>query len=219
MPAHLLVLTSRHENGKDPDDPHQDRRSRGRRCVALTAALALAGPAQASVAGGSYVALGDSYTAVGTLTDPAPGTPALCLQDVDNYPHNVARSLGLQLDDASCAGAETSDMTTAQSSDSPAQFDALTPSTSVVTLGIGGNDNNTFITAVAGCEAIDALDGFNIGSRARPSTGRPSPTPSPRTRRTSPGPSSRSTSSRRRPRSSSSATRTSCRRAATAGRS
>jgi lysophospholipase L1-like esterase len=133
-------------------------------CLALTAALALATPAQASAAAGTYVALGDSYTAVGTLTDPAPGTPSLCVQDTDNYPHDVARSLGLQLDDASCAGAETSDMTTAQSADSPPQFDALAPSTSVVTLGIGGNDNNTFLTAVAGCEALGALDGFNIGS-------------------------------------------------------
>jgi lysophospholipase L1-like esterase len=131
-------------------------------CLALTAALALATPAQAATS--AYVALGDSYTAVGTLTDPVPGTPAACLQDTNNYPHDVAQSLGLGLDDASCAGAETSDLTTAQSSDSPPQFDALTASTSVVTLGIGGNDNNTFITAVGGCEAIDALDGFNIGS-------------------------------------------------------
>ena len=133
-------------------------------CLALTAALALATPAQASAAGGSYVALGDSYTAVGTVTSPAPGTPSLCVQDTDNYPHVVARGLGLQLDDVSCAGAETSNMTTAQYSDAPPQFDALAPSTSVVTLGIGGNDNNTFLTAVAGCEAIGALDGLNIGS-------------------------------------------------------
>lgn len=133
-------------------------------CLALASALALAAPAQASAGTGAYVALGDSYTAVGTLTDPAPGAPAACLQDVDNYPHAVAQGLGLRLDDVSCAGAETSDMTTAQSADSPPQFDALTASTSVVTLGIGGNDDNTFITAVLGCEAIDALDGLDIGS-------------------------------------------------------
>jgi len=63
-------------------------------CLALTAALALATPAQASAAEGTYVALGDSYTAVGTLTSPAPGTPSLCLQDADNYPHVVARASG-----------------------------------------------------------------------------------------------------------------------------
>jgi hypothetical protein len=34
----------------------------------------------------------------------------------------------------------------------------------VVTLGIGGNDNNTFIEAVAECGATDAADALNIGA-------------------------------------------------------
>ncbi|MEV8322011.1 SGNH/GDSL hydrolase family protein [Kitasatospora sp. NPDC056731] len=133
-------------------------------CLALTTALALAGPAQASPVQGAYVALGDSYTAVGTLTAPAPGAPSACRQGIDNYPHVVAQNLGLQLVDVSCSGAQARDMTIAQSPDSPPQFDALAPSTSVVTLGIGGNDNNTFSTAVRGCEVIDALNVFDIGS-------------------------------------------------------
>ncbi|MFD4530765.1 SGNH/GDSL hydrolase family protein [Kitasatospora sp. NPDC058397] len=133
-------------------------------CLALTTALALANPAQASPIQGAYVALGDSYTAVGTLTTLAPGTPSACRQGSDNYPHVVARKLGLQLADVSCSGAQVRDMTLAQSPDSPPQFDALAPSTSVVTLGIGGNDNNTFSTAVRGCEVIDALSVFDIGS-------------------------------------------------------
>ncbi|MFB7470563.1 SGNH/GDSL hydrolase family protein [Kitasatospora sp. NPDC056184] len=136
-------------------------------CLAftLTASLAQAAPARAAAAAeGTYVALGDSYTAAGTLTERVPGTPSSCNQDTDNYPHVVARSLGLQLVDVSCSGAEIGDMESAQSADSPPQFDALTLSTSVVTLGIGGNDNNTFSTAVRGCEAIDALNIFDIGS-------------------------------------------------------
>ncbi|WP_380280588.1 SGNH/GDSL hydrolase family protein [Kitasatospora purpeofusca] len=133
-------------------------------CLALAAPTAMAVPAQASAAEGAYVALGDSYTAVGTLTERVPGTPSACNQDTDNYPHVVARSLGLQLADVSCSGAEVGDLAAAQSADSPPQFDALTPSTAVVTLGIGGNDNNTFSTAVRGCEAIDALHVFDIGS-------------------------------------------------------
>jgi hypothetical protein len=55
-------------------------------------------------------------------------------------------------------------MTTAQYPDQPPQFAALSSSTNVVTLGIGGNDNNTFITAVAGCGALDAGDAANIGA-------------------------------------------------------
>ncbi|WP_267899301.1 hypothetical protein [Nocardia stercoris] len=42
-------------------------------------------------------------------------------------------------------------MTTAQYLDQPPQFNALTPGTSVVTLGIGGNDHNVFVDAIAAC--------------------------------------------------------------------
>ncbi|MFJ6618049.1 SGNH/GDSL hydrolase family protein [Kitasatospora sp. NPDC091335] len=132
-------------------------------CLALTTALAAAAPAQAAGSGG-YVALGDSYTAVGTLPLASPGTPSSCAQSTDNYPHVVAQTLGLPLVDVSCSGAATSDLSNAQSADSPPQFNALTPATSVVTLGIGGNDNNTFSTAVQGCEILGAADWLNLGS-------------------------------------------------------
>jgi lysophospholipase L1-like esterase len=120
-------------------------------------------PAYAS-APASYVALGDSYTSGPLIPPPAPGAPLDCLQSAVNYPHLTAAALGLSLTDVSCGGATVSDMTTAQYPDQPPQFNALKASTNVVTLSIGGNDNNTFITAVAGCTALDVSDPENIGA-------------------------------------------------------
>jgi hypothetical protein len=141
------------------------------RVLAGLAALALAAagtsltahPASAA-AGGAYVALGDSFTS-GPLISPSAATaPALCLQSAVNYPHLAAAALGLALTDVSCAGATVSDMAQSQEPGAPPQFSALSASDSVVTIGIGGNDNNTFITAVAGCSALDISDPENIGA-------------------------------------------------------
>jgi hypothetical protein len=91
-----------------------------------------------------YVALGDSYTA-GPLIPFQQTTriPGGCLQSDHNYPHLVVAHLLVPLEDASCSGATTDDMTGAQDvtlgTNGP-QFDRLTAGTQVVTLGIGGND-------------------------------------------------------------------------------
>jgi hypothetical protein len=126
------------------------------------AALAIA-PA-AAAASQSYVALGDSYTSAPGVLPVASGAPFECGQSAVNYPHLSAQALALSLHDVSCGGAQTSNMTTAQYPNQPPQFNALSASTNVVTLGIGGNDNNTFITAVAACGALDAGDAANIGA-------------------------------------------------------
>jgi hypothetical protein len=94
----------------------------------------------------------------------APGAPLDCLQSLRNYPHLTAAAFGFSLRDRSCSAATTADMTTAQSLDQPPQFNALKTSTSVVTIGIGGNDNELFISAIAACSATDVLDLFNIGA-------------------------------------------------------
>jgi len=120
--------------------------------------------APAGAAGNGYVALGDSYTSGPLILPVAPGAPAECLQSAINYPHLTAAALGLSLTDVSCGGATVGDMTSSQYPGVPPQFNALTPATSVVTLGIGGNDNNTFITAVLGCAALDVLDVLDIGT-------------------------------------------------------
>ncbi len=125
----------------------------------------------AHAAAGLYVALGDSYTS-GPLITPASATaPVECLQSAVNYPHLAARALGLSLTDASCAGATTSDLAQSQYPGVSPQFGALSASDSVVTLGIGGNDNETFITSVIGCAAIDVTDPLNIGAPCKAAFG------------------------------------------------
>lgn len=116
---------------------------RVRRLVLLLAALitAAATSAGAAVAAPNYVSLGDSYTA-GPLI-PNQIAPFGCLKSDRNYSHLAAPSIGLPLRDPSCSGAETEDMTQAQSvtgGSNPPQFGSLAADTRVVTLGIGGND-------------------------------------------------------------------------------
>src|SRR3954452_22913272 len=102
-------------------------------------ALLSAAPATASAAG--YVALGDSYVAGPGI--PLPIKPWGCLKSDHNYAHLAAPRLGLDLRDPSCSGAETDDMTATQGvwpDPNPPQFDALGADTTLVSLGIGGND-------------------------------------------------------------------------------
>ncbi|MDT9682847.1 SGNH/GDSL hydrolase family protein [Streptomyces sp. TRM76323] len=84
-----------------------------------------------------YVALGDSFSA-------GPGIPeqtdAVCGRSSNNYPALVARTVGAaSFTDVTCSGAATSHMANPQES-VPPQLDALRPDTTLVTLGIGGND-------------------------------------------------------------------------------
>ncbi|MDN5795306.1 MAG: SGNH/GDSL hydrolase family protein [Intrasporangium sp.] len=105
----------------------------------------------------SYVALGDSYTA-------APLVPRLipadgCTRSTNNYPHLVARTLGItDFVDASCSGAQTKDMFTSQLPGVAPQLDALRPDTQLVTLSIGGNDFSVFGTLVGYCTTLRAGD-------------------------------------------------------------
>ncbi len=121
-------------------------------------------PAQARPVAMSYVALGDSYTAAPFVLPSAPGAPLECLQSSINYPHLTAAAFHYSLTDRSCSSATTSNLTTAQYLDQPPQLDALKPATSVVTVGIGGNDNGLFLSAVLACSATDVLDVLNIGA-------------------------------------------------------
>jgi GDSL-like lipase/acylhydrolase family protein len=118
-------------------------------------------PAAASAA--SYVAMGDSYTSAPGVIPPSPTAPAECGQSAVNYPHLVASALNLSLTDVSCGGAKTEDFTVAQFPDQPPQFDALSESTEVVSVGMGGNDGNLFGTLVAGCTETD-IGKPNVGA-------------------------------------------------------
>jgi lysophospholipase L1-like esterase len=111
-------------------------------CAAVVGVFAPA-PAQARTRPESYVALGDSYTA-GPIIPVQQNDPFGCLRSDRNYPHLVAAALGVDdFKDASCSGAETEDMTAPQGvspGPNPPQFDRLSATTELVTLGIGGND-------------------------------------------------------------------------------
>jgi len=100
-------------------------------------------PQTAQASGGSYVALGDSYTA-GPLIPDLTGSPAGCLRSSNDYPADVAAAIGASsYTNVSCAGATTADMTQPQSvtlGTNPPQFGALGPGATLVTVGIGGND-------------------------------------------------------------------------------
>ena len=106
----------------------------------LAVLLAALVPATAAHAA-NYVALGDSYVAGPGI--PVPIKPWGCLKSDHNYAHLAAPELGLELRDPSCSGAETEDMTQTQGVSpvaTPPQFGALGADTSLVSLGIGGND-------------------------------------------------------------------------------
>ncbi|WGX98582.1 SGNH/GDSL hydrolase family protein [Nocardioides sp. L-11A] len=115
-------------------------------------ALALTPPTRAVAEPGydEYVALGDSWSADVVLLDrdglpDATHAPIDCAQSHRNYPKLVARRLGVTtFRDATCGSATTDDFTQPQrlplGGVNPPQFDRLTPTTDLVTVGIGGND-------------------------------------------------------------------------------
>ncbi len=135
------------------------RRARLAGLIGLIAAMlaALGAPAAGAT---SYVSLGDSYTSGPLILPPSLTAPLDCLQSAINYPHLTATALGLSLHDVSCSGATTADFTTAQLSDAPPQFNALSASTGVVSVGIGGNDNGLFGETLETCGLKDLVFPF-----------------------------------------------------------
>ncbi|PPF42887.1 hypothetical protein C5B85_15035 [Pseudoclavibacter sp. AY1F1] len=123
-------------------------------CLAAAGVALLAAPAafaapsdgpSTDAAAPEYVALGDSYSAGFGLVPFSDDPVAGCFQAVANYPHRIAESLGLTLDDRTCSGAVTANIrdveqVTSAGASAPVQSDSLSESTDVVTLTIGGND-------------------------------------------------------------------------------
>ena len=122
-----------------------------------------------------YVALGDSYTAAPYV--PVTALAHGCLRSSGNYPHVVAKQLGMRLHDVSCGGANTDDITNSQDAPSGTQqrpqIDAVQPEDQLVTVGIGGNDDHLFGTLVDRClrlsenPSIDAFPGASGSCAAR----------------------------------------------------
>ncbi|WZH51318.1 MAG: SGNH/GDSL hydrolase family protein [Nocardioides alkalitolerans] len=111
----------------------------------------------------SYVAMGDSYTAAPGV-QPADDSSGLCGRSEVNYPHLVQGAFGgSELADVSCSGATTADLLAPQQLSTgavPAQIDAVTADTDIVTISTGGNDFGAFALLAGdcvqtGCEDID----------------------------------------------------------------
>lgn len=85
--------------------------------------------------------MGSSFAAGPSVTTPADTPPTRCGRSSDNYPHQLARRLGLNLTDVSCGGATTAHLL-GRWNELPPQLDALRPDTKLVTVTIGGNDVN-----------------------------------------------------------------------------
>jgi hypothetical protein len=141
---------------------------------ALASVPLLAAPAGAHVrrsatpAPVGYVALGDSYTA-GPLILNQSLNPLGCLRSTRNYPHDAAAALGLSLTDISCSGATTANMANPQATSdgtNPPEFSALSSSTRVVTVGIGGNDIG-FISILENCAALTPWGPTKVGTTCK----------------------------------------------------
>lgn len=101
-----------------------------------------------------YVNLGDSYSAGVGLEPLAVGSPAVCRQAQTNHAHLLAGVMRYQLTDVSCSGAKTQDFFSAQNAQSSPQLDALDRTTDLVTMMIGGNDNDVFGTSLTACSQL-----------------------------------------------------------------
>lgn len=115
----------------------------GTALLCFAAALAAAPAATAAPTGGVYVALGDSYTA-GPLIVPQSDL-FTCVRSGKDYPALLAQALQVStFRDVSCSGATTKDFSNPQdgeiSGTNPPQYDGLSADTTLVTVGIGGND-------------------------------------------------------------------------------
>jgi lysophospholipase L1-like esterase len=132
--------------------------------TALVASLTAATvPSHAAAKGPlRYVALGDSYSAASGVLPPDPTSP-LCARSTSNYPHVIAARTGARLTDVTCGAAQTKDFFTGQYPGVAPQLDALGTRTQLVTMTIGGNDNNTFISAIAEC-GVAGLSTLGQGS-------------------------------------------------------
>ncbi|HEX8970075.1 SGNH/GDSL hydrolase family protein [Oryzihumus sp.] len=127
--------------------------------VVLAAAALLGGtvasalPSTAATSPLRYVALGDSYSAASGVLPPDLTAPPACLRSTSNYPHVIAGATQAQLTDVTCGAAQTKDYAGSQYPGVAPQLDAVRADTELVTMTIGGNDNNTFIDAITRCGA------------------------------------------------------------------
>jgi lysophospholipase L1-like esterase len=150
--------------------------------AATAAGVAIPASADAAPVNSEYVALGDSFAA-GPLILPQVALDP-CFRSGNDYAHLVAAALHVaKFSDMTCSGATTDDMTNPQPASlpgdppAPPQFDALTPSTTLVTVTIGANDAGLVGLAEGclnllpqplgtSCKATDTAGGVDKGQAA-----------------------------------------------------
>lgn len=137
--------------------------------IAVPAAPAVAAVKAAVPTGLEYVALGDSYSAGFGIKPVVSGSPDGCYRAEQNYPHQLAAAIGANLTDVTCSGAVTANIdTTGQVTMNgvgplPLQGDALSATTDLVTLTIGGNDLG-FATVATQCIKLNNAAEQPIGT-------------------------------------------------------
>lgn len=87
----------------------------------------------------NYVALGSSFAAGPVISTRSAGSPERCWRSKDNYAHQLARRRNLNLTDVTCSGAKSIHILE-RWNELPAQIDAISSATDLVTMTIGGND-------------------------------------------------------------------------------
>jgi lysophospholipase L1-like esterase len=87
-----------------------------------------------------YVALGSSMAAGPGIWPPDLGAPPPAMRSTNNYPHLVAKRLGLRLVDVTYSGATTANLLLESQFGARPQVEALDGSEELVTVTIGGND-------------------------------------------------------------------------------
>jgi lysophospholipase L1-like esterase len=90
--------------------------------------------------GSHYVAMGSSFGAGPGLTPRVVDSPRAAGRSTVNYAHLVAAVGGLDLTDVTFSGATTAELLGRSASGLPAQVDAVTAGTRLVTITAGGND-------------------------------------------------------------------------------
>lgn len=129
-----------------------------------------------------YVSLGDSWSADVVFLDghglpDSTHAPVDCAQSHVNYPKLVAAELGARVHrDATCGSATTEHFANPQSlplgGTNPPQYDRLTRTTDLVTVGIGGNDAG-FAGAALACISLLPIDSIPMDLLPLPDLGLP----------------------------------------------
>ncbi|KQT91142.1 lipase [Marmoricola sp. Leaf446] len=129
--------------------------------AAVSAGLVTTAPASTATTGTtptppSYVALGDSYSAASGVLPVSPTAPPQCLRSTRNYPAVIAAATARPVRDVTCGGADTTDYRESQYPGVAPQLDAVSSSTELVTMTIGGNDSGVFVGAITTCGTAGA---------------------------------------------------------------